>query len=246
LILTTHGCSDDSGTTPKEDGSSSTADGSVSGSDSQQDAKPTAEFKALTAYDGIQGTTKVEVSTSASVSKVELLADGKVVATATETPFTLDWDSTQTNDGIVKLSLKAHATTTTTTSEELPVVIYNNGEKAVWIAGNSATMTINSAVDSHVKFHWNMTDGFKQVIGILWWDNGRFKMQLDLGTGTCPHSGELAASNSADKSPVVTVFPETPSGNLTACQWFAHAACTNEPDLEGKSTELKVEVYTLK
>jgi hypothetical protein len=244
LIFAIQGCSDDAAT-PTEDGSVSQSDGNVPGSDSQQQVEPTAEFKTLKAYDGIKGTTKIEVTTSASVTKVELLADGKVAATSTEAPFTLDWDSTQGNDGIVQLSLKAYGSPSTT-SEELPVVVYNNGEKAVWINGNSATMTINSALDSHVKFHWNMTDGFKQVIGILWWDNARFKMRLDLGTGTCPHSGELAATNEADKSPVVTVFPDAPSGNLTACQWFAHAACTNEPDLEGKSSELKVEVYTLK
>src|SRR5210317_1972119 len=63
---------------------------------------PSAEFKTLTAYEGIQGTKEITATVSASVDKLELLADGKAVAEATQAPFTISFDSTKVSDGVIE------------------------------------------------------------------------------------------------------------------------------------------------
>lgn len=250
LALVISGCSsNDETTTPATDGTTAaTADGSVATGDAQNtQGDPTAEFKDLKQYDGIQGTVTIDLTTTGSVTQVELLADGTAVATATEAPFALTWDSTSATDGIVQLSLSVNGAAA---SSEIPVVVYNNGEEATWLNGNSGTMTIVADADNHLPFHWTMPDGIRQIIGVLFWDNARFQMRLDVGTGTCPHSGQLAATSDPEdgkSSPVVTVFPDAKSGTLTSdIQWFAHAACDNEADLVDKETNLHVQVYLLR
>lgn len=206
---------------------------------------PAAEFKALSAYDGIQGTKEITTTVSASVDKLELLADDKAVAEATKAPFTISFDSTKVSDGVVKLKLKAYAGTKSAESDVIAVVIYNNGEKATWLAGNSGTMTITSGMDNHLKYHWNMPDSVKQVIAVLFWKEQGFKMELAVGTGTCPHSGTKAMDTKGNDSPIHLVFGDG-KANLTICQWFAHAGATNEADMLDKSTEMRIEVYLLK
>jgi Bacterial Ig domain len=206
---------------------------------------PTAEFKALSAFDGIQGTKEITATVSASVDKLELLADDKAVAEVTKAPFSISFDSTKVSDGVVKLKLKAYAGTKSAESDAITVVIYNNGTKATWLAGNSGTMTIKSGMDNHLKYHWNMPDSVKQVIAVLFWKDKSFKMELAVGTGTCPHSGTKAMDVKGDTSPLPLVFGDGKT-NLTVCQWFAHAGATNEPDMLDKSTVMTIEAYLLK
>lgn len=219
-------------------------DGSVS-ADTTPAVAPSAEFKALTDYEGIQGTKEITATVSSSVDKLELLADDKVVAEATAAPFTISFDSTKAKDGVVKLKLKAYAGTKTAESDVVAVVIYNSGEKATWVDGNSGTMTIQTGVDNHLKYHWIMPDSIKQVIAVVFWKDTGYKMELAVGTGGCPHSGTTALSVKGDASPLHLVFGDGKS-NLTVCQWFAHAGATNESELVGKSTVLTFEVYLLK
>jgi hypothetical protein len=223
-------------------------DGAVapdSGVDTVAAVAPTAEFKALSAYDGIQGIKEITAEVSASVDKLELLADDKAVAEATKAPFTISFDSSKVSDGVVKLKLKAHAGSKTAESDVIAVVVYNNGEKATWLAGNSGTMTIKSGMDNHLKYHWNMPDSVKQVIAVLFWKEKGFKMELAVGTGTCPHSGTKALDIKGDDTPIHLVFGDGKT-NLTVCQWFAHAGATNEPDMLDKSTLMTIEAYLLK
>lgn len=240
LMVLGLGCGDDTAATP--DGAGSLDSGVLD----TVSVAPSAEFKGLTLYDGIKGTTSIEVTTSASVTKVELLADNKVVAESASSPFTISFDSTKATDGVVKLMLKAHAGTQTATSKELSVVIYNNGAKATWIAGNSGTMTVQpQPADNHLKYHWNMPDSVKQVITVLSWKDPKFKMELAIGTGTCPHSGQQAASSKGDATPIMTTFGDGKSA-LSTCQWFAHGGATNETEVVGQSCNLSFETYLLK
>ncbi len=205
---------------------------------------PTASFQGLTAYDGFQGTIDIELEHSASVDKVELLADGKVVATADAAPFKITWDSTKVADGVVKLQLVSHAGDETAKSDELPVILFNEGEAATWIDGSRGEMSIAEGLDSHVKHHWIMPQGVTRVIGVVTWDNPEFKLDLAVGVGGCPHSGEEAARANSDTSPAMVEF--VAQGNLTEAQWFAHSGATNEPDLLNKKSGYQMKVYLLK
>jgi len=221
------GCGDDSSTSPTD--TLVVADGGAISS----------SFKSLTQYSVAMGEMSLETDTTGSATKVELLADGKVVASATTAPFTIKWDTTSQADGVVKLSLKAHGAT----SEEIPVVVLNNGEAVAFTEGETQTMTIVANTDTDVKVHWTMPAGVKKVIGVLFWKNAEFKLEIAIGTGNCPHSGETAASNTSDTSPVVTEFGGTT--NLASVMWFSHAKVMNT-GLEGKSTELTFKAFLLK
>lgn len=229
------------------DSSEATSDSTVPQVDSGPTGDPSASFKSLQQYAVAKAAFKVETETSAVVSKVELLVDGNVVAEATASPFTIEWDTTGTADGVVQLALKAHAGAQSATGDPLPVVVLNNGEEVSFDEGAEQTMTIDPAVDSHVKVHWTMPSAVKKVIGVLFWDNTEFKMQLDLGTGNCPHSGQSACNATSDTSPVMAQYPETAvSGTLGEGMWFSHAGPTNDADLVGKTAKLTFKAFLLK
>lgn len=237
------GCGDD------DNGSGTNADAGAdvqTTADGQQSAdlgEVTANFKNDLAYTGFQGSASIETEVSVAVIKVELLVNGQVAATAQSAPFTLEWDTTTSADGVVQLSIKAYGQDTSITSEEIPVVIYNNGQEAGWIDGNSSSMTIQPDIDNHIKHHWEMPVGIKKVVGILAWDNAEFKMKFDIGTGNCPHSGTTAAFIESDTSPVILEFDA--GGALTTGQWFAHTGAINEADLGGKTTQVSFDVFLL-
>lgn len=242
-------CSDDDNPPPADTTGTPDAGADVLMSDgtTADAAVPTATFKALEAYSGHQGTATLETEVNDVVTKIELLAGGTVVATADAAPFTLDWDTTQSDDGMVNLSLKAYADAETATSEEVPVVVYNNGETATFIGGSdAATMEIDASGvgDFHIKWHWMMPEGIKRVIAVAFWDNPAFEMDLALGMGTCPHSGTEAARTDSATSPVLNDYD--PGNQLSVDQWFAHVGATNESDLAGESTDMTIKVFLLK
>ena len=230
-----------------DDGGNATGDSQIGQPDGGASVEPSSSFKSLTQYDVAAGTFEVTTDTAAGVTKVELLADGKVVAEATAAPFSISWDTTATPDGVVKLSLKAHADAKNATSDEIPVVVLNNGEEVTFTEGSEQTVTIDPALDNHVKVHWTMPAGVKTLIGVVFWDNREFKMELAMGTGNCPHSGQQACSISGESSPLMTAYPEgVATGTLGETLWFVHAGATNEADLAGKTCKFTFKAFLLK
>lgn len=242
------GCSDDTSSgTDSGTQDSSTQDGSTSSGDA---SVATATFKALKAYSVVKGSATIEATVTGTPTKLELLVDGVAAASLTAAPWSFTWDSTKTSDGLRKLSLKATAGAGAKTSAEITVVVLNKGEEVTWLAGNSGTVTVPSTgyVEQHLKFHWMMGTGFKQAIGLLFFDNTSdgFNLELALGVGTCPHSGTTAKKLAGKTSPVVVIYPDAPGNALGSGQWFAHVDLMNPKDVLGKNTPFNIKVYLLK
>lgn len=247
-------CSDD--TAQVDDGGAADAatvdQGGTPGADAALDdggAAPALSFKNLTAYDGFQGQAALKVAAPAGATQVELLVDGKAVASSGSAPFTIDWDTTKVGDGVVKLCLRATVAGQTQTCPDVPAVVYNNGTMASWKNGHSGTIIVPKTgyVDQHLKYHWDMPDGVKQVIGVLSWDKPGYELELALGTGTCPHSGTTAVKQTAKVSPAVATFGDGKQA-LTKVQWFAHVDLKNrsESKLLGTQTPFSVKAFLLK
>lgn len=243
--LLAFGCSDDNGT-PKTDGKVSTPDSAASDGGTGGDASAaSANFADLEEYVAMTGTEEVKVDAQ-NADKVELLADGKVVATADASPFTISWDTTKTPDGITKLTLKAYAGSVSAESAELPVVVLNTGQEVTFDEGGEQTMNIIAGYDNHVKIHWTMPADIKKVIGVVSWDNPEFdNMEGAVGTGWCPHSGTKAADATATTSPVVVEYSDPNGAKLAQVQWFLHAGAVDETPLVGKTTKMTFKGFLL-
>ena len=248
----TFGCSDDTSSnnnnTPKQDTGSTTADKGSVQADAAATAPPSASFKVLKPYSSVKGSASLEATVTGTAAKLELLADGKTVATLTTSPWTFTWDTSALADGVMKLSIKATNSAGSKTSTETPVVVLNKGSEISWKAGNSGTVIVPTTgyVDQHLRYHWDMLAGVTKIITVLTWDKPGFKMELALGMGTCPHSGTTAIKKESETSPLLVSYPETGTAALTTGQWFAHVQLMNGTSVLGQQTPFKVIGYLLK
>jgi len=205
------------------------------------------KFKGVEAYTGHKGTVTIAVETFGGVNKVELLADGgKVLASATTAPFDLSWDTSSSDDGIVKLKLRSTDGVIVHTSDELPVIVYNTGQRVTLkeSAEQEMTIPVGPALEFDLKWHWTMPADVTRIIAVAWWTNAAFKTDLALGTGECPDNGTEAKRVASDTSPVVTEYKG--SAALTKVMWFAHVGPTNKSEVEGQKTKVSTHVYLLR
>lgn len=244
VLAVAPGCGDDSNT---DDGKK---DGGVVADQTVPTTAPKVSFKDLAAYSVAKGTTKITAKVEGTATKLELLADGKVVVTLDKAPWEFSWDSTKASDGIAKLSIKGHAGAKSATSDETAVVVLNKGEEATWLAGNSSKIIVPTSgyVEQHLKFGYMMPAGIAQIINVLTWEKEGFELELAIGVGTCPHSGTTAAKKQSKTSPIVIAYPEKVTGKLGVGKWFAHVDLMNKTDakISGKETKFKVVTYLLK
>ncbi len=233
-------------------GSDSTAvDGVVSMGDAQKDPNTqlTVSFKSLKPCDGLKEKASLEIETNGKPSKIELLVDGKVAATTTVAPYLIEWDTTQTQNGMVKLSLKAYQGNGSVTSDEVPALIYNGGEPVTFIDGDSGKVTVPASgyIDQHLKFHWDMPDNVKGIIAGLCWDKTGFELELAVGLGACPDHGTTVDRKAEPQSPVAIIIDQQ-TGTLKAAQWFAHVQLVNptSKDVLGKEAAFQIRAFLMK
>lgn len=205
-----------------------------------------AALKGIDAYAVLKGSAAVEITTSGTPAKVELLADGKVVATATTAPFALTFDTAALKDGVVELSLRC---------DDLPmdgkvkVIVLNKGQEAAFTDGSGGTITVpadGNYLDPHLKYHWQMAKGVKRVIAMLTWREPTFDLELAIGMGECPDHGTLAAKGQSKDAPLVVTFGQG-GPDLGTGTWFAHVAFMNVSDkaTHGKSGTFSIKTYLL-
>jgi hypothetical protein len=211
-------------------------------------SKQSATIKALSAYDILKGTVKIEVEASAT-SRLELLVDGQSVETLSTPPHSFTWDTTSTPDGIVKLSLREHGGHGP--SDEVPVVVLNKGSEAPYFKGiSSGTLAAPRAGGDtpHLSFTWTMpNDGTKEVLALLFWKDSSFRMEMSMGVGCCASSGRTGAKGRGDSAPVVVTFEDTKELPLpVSIKWFVDASATNSAEVASRMTDLFVKVYLLK
>ena len=242
------GCGDD--TADNDDNTKLDAGGTPIADQKVAAKAPEVSFSGLTAYTALKATATIKTEVKGTATKLELLADGKVVATLAKAPWEFSWDTTKAKDGIVKLSLKGHADTKSATSKETAVVVLNKGELAKWVipAKGKIIVPASGYVEQHLRFGYPMVAGVTEVISILSWDKAGYELELAIGAGTCPESGKTAAKKQSKTSPVVVTY-KPPSGTLpTTTPWFAHVDLMNrtEKAISGKDTPFQVVTYLLK
>lgn len=211
------------------------------------------DFAELKAYSAVKGTTKVKVSATGNVTKVELMAGGQVLATQVGLPMEISWDTTVQADSVYKVSLRATGPSgNTATSGEVPVVVLNKGKEVTWTDGNSGSINVPSMpyVNQHLRFHWTMPGGMKRVVVVLEWTDSAFKLELATGVGTCPDHGETAGKKVSSTSPLAVVYPDlgsTPSAALATATWFGHVDLVNNTDtsLVGKKAPFTLKAYVM-
>jgi hypothetical protein len=225
----------------------------------------TASFKELKGYEVFKGPMTVKVDVGANVSKVELLGDTEfylcgatpkmcaktvVVATSSTAPYDLTWDTSAVPDNVIMISVKAYVGSDSVTTAKVPVIVMNLGEEVKWLDGNSGKVTVASTgyVDQHLKFHWTMPSGVKEVVGLLSWGNNDFTLELKVGVGECPDAGTTAAGLECATPPcLVEYIPAkgtVPAGNM----WFGHVQLKNPTSTKvlGNETPFEIKAYLLK
>jgi hypothetical protein len=111
--------------------------------------------------------------------------------------------------------------------------------------GNQGTIEIPylgiNVIDTDTKHHWQMPTNQTIVIAVLNWNNPAFNMQFDIGTGTCPHSGETMATESGNTGQLVVRYDDLELG-LDETQWFAHTKTINIDELRGETCEYTLQI----
>ena len=246
LCVAAAGCSDDSANNATGDSGPTGDTGAIT--DSVSVTPATATFKQLTAYSAIKGKASLEATITGTPTKLELLADGKVVASATASPWTITWDTSAQADGVVKLSLKAENAAGSKTSDAVPVVVLNKGSEVAWTDGNSSEVIVppSGYVEQHLRYHWTMPAGVTKLLAVLSWDKPGFKLELAVGLGNCPDSGTVATRKESETSPVLITYPESGTAALKQGMWFGHVQLMNSTKVLGLKTPFKIIGYLLK
>ncbi|MBN2800654.1 MAG: hypothetical protein JXX28_16040 [Deltaproteobacteria bacterium] len=97
------------------------------------------------------------------------------------------------------------------------------------------------ASDDHLKHAFTVLEGTATVRAELVWEDPAWGFDLDLGTGTCPHSGTTWLHVEGAGSPVVgEVIAADYEDGLATGPWFAHIALQPGDHAVGDTAE-----YTL-
>ncbi|MCK4717061.1 MAG: hypothetical protein KAT70_00215 [Thermoplasmata archaeon] len=118
------------------------------------------------------------------------------------------------------------------TCEDIPIVFTD---------GSGGTMPIPVAganvLETHVKHHFEMPENMTKVTVTFTWDP-TWELELSIGTGDCPHSGEELASEISSAGEATITFED--ENGLTTGAWFAHLGDTNPGSHRGESCDYQV------
>lgn len=99
----------------------------------------------------------------------------------------------------------------------------DGGEELAFTDGNSGTIDIPMVgaqfTETDVKHHFEMPAGATKVKVTFTWDP-KWELEASIGTGTCPHSGEMLEAETTSSGEVTLEYED--EAGLTEGQWFAH------------------------
>jgi hypothetical protein len=155
-------------------------------------------------------------------------------------------------DGLHLLQL-ARPGATAPLGAAVPVIVLNRGSEVFFKDGSEGMVDAAPCMpglhdeSGHRRYHWDMTAGVKQVLGLLTWTGGGdgFELELALGTGSCPHSGRQLAHAQSARSPLTVLFRPS-SGELPAGQWFAHVRAARPDAADRRSASFRVRAFLLR
>ena len=215
------------------------------------DPNPPEVSLTLTRYAAISGIIDLDCSWSDDVEvvKVEVLIDGEPVGEL-DLDTRATFDTTVVPPGAHGLSLRASdAAGNTTETEAIHAIFAGKGEflqfEDAWFdgilpgwAGFSLVIPEAGEVD-HQKGHVTVPDGTGEVRGYLYWKSQHdWEFTLDIGTGTCPHSGVLLATEQHKAHEWLLEVIYTDPAGAPGGAWFAHVDPMDYTDHGGESIQL--------
>ncbi len=205
-------------------------------------------FKDVRALDVISGPLKLAIEGPASSEKLELLADGKPLATLAA-DRTASLDTARLPDGLVTIALAATRGGGRTVLASTPIIVLNQGSEAFFKNGSSGKVSVpptGEVPHQHLRYHFDVQDGVKRILAVLTWSGESFALELALGEGTCPHHGTAHATRTARSSPLSVLHAAPEGKTLAAGQWFAHVALKNASEVAGKEAPFGVKAFLLR
>ena len=214
---------------------------------------PTISMDNLEHYTAMIGTMSIEVTAEdvEGVAQVDLLIGEDIVATSEEAPYTLSWDTTSTDDGLVEVFARVTDTAgKTADTDVVPVVVINNGEVPTFDEGSTGEIVVpedwTAATDTDIKHHWGSTVDYTHILAVFISEpeDGQedWELIMDIGTGYCPHSGEsLIQSETMTDNPFI--FDAEPAdGFPAAAMFFVHMA-VNAEDHIGETLPYEIRLF---
>lgn len=157
-----------------------------------------------------------------ALAEVRLLVNGEPEASATAAPYLLPWDTTVLEDGPVSMTVEAEDVAGNVTALTVPVMVVNDGTVVEFDEGATARFFVPenyASVEIDKKVHWTMPAGITRILGALQWDRPEWTLEVAVGTGWCPDSGDVIGDRAEHTGGQVTV-DLTPADMITPAETF--------------------------
>ncbi len=132
--------------------------------------------------------------------------------------------------------------TDTGTGDELPT---EDCQSVTLDEGSVVTYTVQVTGDDHEKHHFDMPAGIDHLHVTSSWDDSTWELEMDVGIGWCPDSGDLITSASGTQQAEVDLYPEDVESGVTTFtegeQWFVHFARLSD-NSTGSSVDIALDV----
>lgn len=183
--------------------------------------------------------------------EIRLTVDGRVVASADAAPFILSWNTTATKNGAVQIALEAEdAQGNVAESESRYVVVLNGGAEMELMEGNMGQMSVpadfTGEEEIHLKHHWLPEQDYNTVLAVLTWavpdGQSDWEVELKLGSGTCPHTGQEFGDGASQTSPLIVELAAQ-NGWPKDTQYFSHIDPTNAMNHKGESAPYEIRIF---
>jgi len=116
----------------------------------------------------------------------------------------------------------------------------------------SGTYTVNDGGEHHVKHHFSMPEGTRNLQVIGQWDEADWGMDLAIGIGGCPHRGKTMATTAGSGGELkielaAAELEGAPEAFVAGDKWFAHFGLDmEEPPADGSTSGYAFEVLACK
>ena len=160
----------------------------------------------------VNGTIEVGLDVAeANPLEARLLNREGVIMTA-EGVDPLSLDTTTLEDGVHWLRAEIEdAAGHIAASQEVPVVVVNNGEEldVTYNPGANATVpTTWETTEYHTRVQALSQPNVKRIITWLWWDgDAGWRLEYAVGQGICPHRGIMYVADSSDSGELIVDLP---------------------------------------
>jgi hypothetical protein len=202
---------------------------------------------ALAPYTAVSGTFTFPATWTGEVTALTLLLDGVEAGALDPADPTLD--TTDVVPGRHQVAVRvADDAGQQAESAAVPAIFAGNGAflpiTDAWDASeelpgwDTFEITVPASGDVYdEKGHVSMPSGRHKAMAWLYWTcDTSWHLGFDIGTGNCPHSGQLLAEAEADAAlgPLELSY-EAPTGTLRTGTWFAHVRFLGAADHVGET-----------